>query len=152
METQSKPSLADAIQIYSIWVGTITQSEARRQHASSFYLSVVAALGAVSQHDAQQSIYAFCAIAFVATLWLYTIKYFQALAKAKFDVIEKMEAQLPLAPFREEWILFKSKYNKGRLFGLRLSTMESLLPIAALLITAPILAMEVLLWINSFIP
>ena len=66
--------------------------------------------------------------------WLLYIISFKKLNKAKFDVINKMETQLPAQPFKDEWdALVNDKwYIKG-------STIEKVLPISFLIIYAALL-------------
>lgn len=65
----------------------------------------------------------------ICVSWLLYIISFKKLNKAKFDVINKMETQLPAQPFKDEWdALTKDKwYVKG-------SSIEKVLPISFLAI------------------
>lgn len=43
----------------------------------------------------------------IAGAWWLLLRSYRDLSKAKWDVIEKMEKQLPLQPFADEWMSLK---------------------------------------------
>ncbi|WP_418739003.1 RipA family octameric membrane protein [Ellagibacter isourolithinifaciens] len=70
----------------------------------------------------------------ICASWLLYITSFKKLNKAKFDIINEVETQLPTQPFKDEWgVLTKDKrYVKG-------STIEKVLPISFLIVYAALL-------------
>ena len=47
----------------------------------------------------------------VCILWLNTIRSYQQLSRVKYDIVNEIEAKLPLAPFSHEWEKLKLEYN-----------------------------------------
>lgn len=127
------------LEIYRIWVDTITAAERRRHFVSASYaflaLAPIPVAGALPDVEV---IYIAAPVYFVSGLWLATVYSFRCLAMAKFKVIEEMEETLPVAPFREEWRLLQS--NPGRLFGLwdytGLTRLEMACPLALLVLSS----------------
>lgn len=54
----------------------------------------------------------------VCCIWIMFIKYYRQLNTAKFEIINKIEKDLPIQAFNEEWAILKS--NKNYLDGTRL--------------------------------
>lgn len=57
----------------------------------------------------------------VCCIWIMFIKYYRHLNTAKFEVINKIEKDLPIQAFNEEWVILKS--NKNYLDGTKLETL-----------------------------
>ena len=127
------------LEIYRIWVDTITAAERRRHFVSASYaflaLAPVPVAGALPDVEV---IYIAAPVYFVSGLWLATVYSFRCLAIAKFKVIEELEETLPVAPFREEWRVLKSNPNK--LFGpwdySQLTRLEMACPVALLVLSS----------------
>lgn len=115
------------IEIYGIFVRTITAAENRRQQASTIYLGIIVAVftvaGAVDELPR-----ALPAIATLATsiIWLATVKYFRRLAQAKFAAIKSIESDLPVAPFKLEW----QEFDRRRKYKFGLTQIEMIAPLA----------------------
>lgn len=104
------------LEIYRIWVETITAAERRRHFVSAGYAALaIAPITVAGVLPDVEMIYIAAPVYFVSGLWLTTVYSFRCLARAKFKVIEELEASLPAAPFREEWRVLKS--NPNGLFG-----------------------------------
>ena len=102
------------LEIYKVFVTTITANENRRQQTSTVYLGMVAAVvtaaGVVRDIPL---IYPALVILSISVIWFFTIRYFRRLAKAKFAVVSKIEEGLPIAAFEMEWqILSAGKNNR----------------------------------------
>lgn len=102
------------LEIYKVFVTTITANENRRQQTSTVYLGMVAAVvtaaGVVRDIPL---IYPALVILSISVIWFFTIGYFRRLAKAKFEVVSKIEEDLPIAVFDMEWqILSTGKNNR----------------------------------------
>ena len=102
------------LEIYKVFVTTITANENRRQQTSTVYLGMVAAVvtaaGVVRDIPL---IYPALVILSISVIWFFTIRYFRRLAKAKFAVVSKIEEDLPIAAFEMEWqILSAGKNNR----------------------------------------
>lgn len=121
---QDVTSIDHRIEIYRIFVETVTAAENRRQQVSAIYIGVIAAIVTIASAvgNAAWTILAGTIVAVSAT-WFMSIWYFRKLAKAKFDVIGKMESDLPIAPFAQEWKMFK---QEGKFIGL--THMEMVFP------------------------
>lgn len=118
---------SEIVEIYSIYVQTITANEQRRQTLAAFYLSLVAAGIALlaSEKDIQYIAIAI-PITIVSLVWFATIRYFRNLAKAKFIVIADLESNFEIKPFTKEWEYYKQE--KGRL-KIGLTHLELIIPI-----------------------
>jgi len=117
------------LSLHKLMSDTITAAERRRQQASTFYLTIIAALIALGGSDVGVDKYTISISTIVISLlWLASIRYFRSLSKAKFDVISDLEMSMEYALFQKEWDYFKTKYHKGRFIGLELSTIEMALP------------------------
>lgn len=116
------------IDLYSVFVQTIISNETRRQQASAIYLSLISvgvvALGSI---ELESKYFVLVPIMVVSVIWFLTIRYFRALAKAKFHVIEKLEQDWSIKPFELEWQHVKQNWTWR---GLELSNIETYLPIA----------------------
>lgn len=115
-------------EIYSVYVGTITAAEQRRQQSSVLYLSMISAgvvfWGGVPTFD---PIFVIGPITVISLIWFLTIAYFRALAEAKFAVIQHLEKEWPIQPFALEWNHFK-KPKKASFLTVALTKLEMLLP------------------------
>jgi len=47
----------------------------------------------------------------VCILWLNMIRSYQQLSRVKYDIVNEIEAKLPLAPFTHEWEKLKLEHN-----------------------------------------
>ena len=91
------------IDIYRIFVQTITAAESRRQQVSAMYMSVIAVIGTAAATFKNSTPMLLAAIIIIfSTAWLVSICYFRRLAKAKFHVIKKIESDLVIASFKIE--------------------------------------------------
>ena len=102
------------LEIYKVFVTTITANENRRQQTSTVYLGMVAAvITAAGVVRDIPLIYPALVILSISVIWFFTIRYFRRLAKAKFAVVSKIEEDLPIAAFDMEWqILSTGKNNR----------------------------------------
>ncbi|WP_433622062.1 RipA family octameric membrane protein [Nocardia sp. CA-120079] len=110
---ESIPS-AQVMDLYKMAVEMADRVSARRGTANSFFLTVqtafVAVLGLADPH-LTKSLWASIAVALAgislsATWWL-QLKSYRDLNRAKFDVINKIEEQLPVKVFSDEWTALK---------------------------------------------
>jgi len=94
---------------YKLAVEMADRVSARRATANSFFVTVqsaqVTAFG-FSKHE--QWPLAVAGIV-VATAWWLSLRSYRMLNAAKFDVINKMEERLPVAPYRDEWAILDRK-------------------------------------------
>ncbi len=84
-------------------------------------LAIIAALSIVLDF---KSIFILIAGIAICILWFFSILNYKRLNSAKFDVINKLEEELPCNPFNQEWEILKNgkKYKEG-------TTLEKFLPI-----------------------
>lgn len=115
------------LEIYKVYISTITANENRRQQASVVYLGMVAAIitavGIVS--NKMPLIYPASLILLISLVWFLTIGYFRRLAKAKFSVVSEMEKDFPIAPFEMEWEILSTEKNNR----ISLTHLEMFLPL-----------------------
>lgn len=112
------------VEIYKTFVETITAAESRRQQVSAMYISIIAAIVTVaSAVTSAASISLAGIIIALSVTWFMSIQYFRKLAKAKFEVVKRIENDLPIAPFALEWKEFK---QNGKFVGL--THVEMVLP------------------------
>lgn len=105
------------IEIYGIFVRTITATENRRQQASTIYLGIIVAVFTVAGAvDDLPTVLPAIATLCTSIIWLVTVQYFRRLAQAKFAAIKSLESDFPVAPFKLEWQEFHR--NQRRKIGL----------------------------------
>jgi hypothetical protein len=106
---ESEPPDTELIlKIYSLMVEMSDRVSQRRQAANSFYLSVNTALiggSAFLTSTAPNRALWVLGVAGMAIclLWIRNISSYKTLNAAKFEVIHRLEAQLPVRPYKEEW-------------------------------------------------
>ncbi|GJL96608.1 MAG: hypothetical protein DHS20C06_04250 [Hyphobacterium sp.] len=120
----------EKIQLYGIYVGTITAAENRRQSYSAILLTLYAATFALLGSDfAIDPIFVVPALAVISWIWWSKIRFLKKLAKSKFAVIEELEAEFEIKPFKSEWKHFKE--NRKLDLPLGLSDLEMAIPLLA---------------------
>lgn len=137
----------EILELYKTYVVTITANEQRRQQLSAFYLSLVAAgvaaLGAIKNLD---PLYIVGPAFVISLIWYMSIKYFRALAKAKFKVVAEMENRFPVQPFALEWKFYKDDNKtedaKERTVRPGLSHLDMAVPFVLLLASGGYLAIR----------
>lgn len=117
------------LEIYKLAVEMADRISARRAVASSFFLTAQSALivlvGATSSDD-----WAFALPGSVLALtWWLLLRSYRLLNKAKFEIIQGMEAQLPAAPFQAEWDLLDPKGKRWRERYFELGLLERIVPV-----------------------
>ena len=121
----------EMLELYKTYVETITANESRRQSISALYVSLIAAAGALLASDTESNeVWIAAAILIVSVVWFLSVRYFARLARAKFDVIERMESTFSFAPFAVEWEQFKSDGASSRLglSGWTLTRFDQVIP------------------------
>lgn len=99
---------SEMLELYSVYVETVTANEQRRQALSAFYTTIIAAGAAFLTSDNDYDhVWIISAIFVISVIWYLTIRYFRRLAKAKFEVIKLMESHFAVQPFGLEWKFFK---------------------------------------------
>lgn len=112
-------------ELYKIVVDTISQNESKRLQANSTYLGIVVALATVSASVRDINLNVILLLCLVVSLiWFLTIKFHRDLAKAKFEVLGKLEDGMVIRPFAEEWKIYKSHKYK-----LTLTQIELVVPV-----------------------
>lgn len=84
----------------------------KRNNSNGLFISLNAALFAVITFtwDYKSILLSIVGIV-VCILWLNTIQSYRNLSRVKYDIINEIEKQLPLAPLSHEWELLKLKHN-----------------------------------------
>ncbi len=115
----SAPSTEQVLEQYKLYVEMADRISARRQTANSFFLTVntaiVALLGylrTVQENSGVGQLFFLVAAAgmVLAYLWYRTVRSYQNLNSAKFEVIHEIEQALPLRPYDREW----EKVGRGK--------------------------------------
>lgn len=143
--------MSDKLEIYKIGVASAENVSERRMKANAFFVTLntalVGFLGLMYKTIAvdKKSILVFMsAVGIVLSLaWFFSLRSYKRLNKAKYDVLVKIEKDLPYQFFAEEWTLLKRQdshdnelvdFRKGWLkFHDRytdLTNIEALAPIA----------------------
>lgn len=110
---EKKEDQATILEIYRIFVTTVTAAENRRQQTSTVYLGMIVALTTVTSAFQDIRFYSVVGVILISIFWLLSISYFRRLAKAKFHVIKILEAKLPFAAFDTE-NAFRTEGTKGK--------------------------------------
>lgn len=113
----------------------------RRDVMNNVFVTLnLAIIAAVSIGWDLKSIMVLAAGIVTCIIWLFFIRNFKLLNKAKFDVINQLEEKLPDKPFKEEWELLKKnkKYNDG-------TKLEKVVPITFIILYAIAIIIIILL-------
>ena len=110
---------ATILSLYNTAVEMADRTTARRAGANSFFLTLNTALAAVvgivssarkppphgnvPSFDAYGLVVTAIAGVVLALVWWALLRYYRRLNGAKFDVINKIEKQLPVRPYTDEW-------------------------------------------------
>lgn len=130
------------MEIYKLAVEMADRISARRAIANAFFLTVSTTLVAVVGLRSQTSGSALLPVSVcvagiaVAACWWLLLRNYRKLNEAKFEVINKIEAErLPITPFVDEWTLLsaggasQSRIGKVKLGLRQLGNVERVVPI-----------------------
>lgn len=103
------------LELYKLAVEMADRVSARRGGANAFFVTVqsalVAALGFLAGQDPappDRYMVALCAVGLAAAAsWYLLLRSYRDLNRAKFAVINKLESQLPVSLFADEWTELK---------------------------------------------
>jgi hypothetical protein len=109
------------LELYKTAVEMADRTSARRAGANSFFLTLNTVLAAVvgivssarkppphgnlPSYDAFGLVSTAIAGVVLALVWWALLRYYRRLNAAKFDVINKLEEQLPACPYTDEWAI-----------------------------------------------
>jgi hypothetical protein len=114
------------VEIHATIVETACASETKRQSVSvtsAGLLSAGVALAAANQHFAFE--YMILPAMIISAIWFVTVRFYQKLAKAKWEVVKEIETRLPFQPFTREWEIYQKANHK---FTFGPSTLEQVIP------------------------
>jgi len=102
---------SDYLEIYKLYVASADNTSSRRQAANSFFLTlntaILAFLGYVKPSFGQEigrlTILATLAGMVLCYIWYRLILSYKGLNSGKFEVIHRIERQLPISPYDAEW-------------------------------------------------
>lgn len=114
------------IALHATVVETACASESKRQSVSVTSAALISAGAAVAAiNDDFEFAFIIIPLMILAAIWFVTVRFYQQLANAKWDVVHEIEAELAYAPFTREWQLYNA--SKGR-FTFGPSTLEQVIP------------------------
>ena len=127
-----------SLELYQVYVTTITATEARRQQANTAYLSFTGVSVAIFSAGHLSTFWFAVLLFLISLIWEATVRYFRRLSQAKFHVIGKLEKEWLLKPFGAEWEHFKTHQSSGtdqigigvRYIPLSLTYVELAVPVA----------------------
>jgi len=126
--------LDESLQTYQIYVSSLIAHESKRLQSNAMYGA--SSLGVVGfLPDIADVRLVYLVLAIIAILWFQKILYYRRLSKSKFYVIDMMEDNLSLQPFRQEWIHFK----RTKWFSFELTWIELCVPLVQFLISVLLL-------------
>ena len=106
--------IKEILELYSVYVQTITANEQRRLQISVFYTSLITGwLALIGIIDSLKVFYITIPIFGISIVWFLSIRYFRALAKAKFSVIKELEKHFFIQPFAIERKHYKGQDNSN---------------------------------------
>jgi hypothetical protein len=122
------------ISMHATLVDTACASETKRQSVSvtSAALISVAAAWVASDKDFER-IDLVLPLLILCSIWFVTVRYYQQLAKAKWEVIHEIEDKLAFQPFKREWTIYKERKHP---FTFGPSTLEQIIPALIFLASA----------------
>ena len=124
---------------YKIYVEMADRVSQRRDQSNRFYVTIVSALAAivvviarfgVPENGALLEVAFFVVGLFGVALsgvWYFNIRSYRTLNSAKFDIINRIEKQLPFAGYSEEWEILRPP--SGRRPYLQLTRVEQFVPL-----------------------
>ena len=128
---------------YKLYVEMADRISQRRDQSNKFYATVYSALAAVlllaARFDLSDSTLGivFLAVGIVGTslafIWRLNIESYRALNRAKFAVIQEIEASLPFPGYKKEWELLRPPQRKPKY--LQLTRVEQYVPAIFLLLS-----------------
>lgn len=125
--TYDNCTMAEKLELYRLMVETVSANEARRQQMMTLYVSLfVAGFAALGSIEALDPLYLVVPALALSIVWYSSLRYFRALATAKFAVISHLEEDFPIKPFDME-----RKATPKR--KLELSQLEMMLPALTIL-------------------
>lgn len=116
---------SDYLSMYHAYVASADSVSQRRANANSFFWTVSLGLLGVTTFFAPEGSDLVFLVALAGMLlsfgWLRALESYRSLNAAKFEVIQAMEKQLPLAPFTAEWQVCLRQSKARRHEGLTVS-------------------------------
>lgn len=143
METETlaekpTPPAPSTLDLYTVYVQTITAAEQRRNQVALAYLAVISIVaGLIGIYDETDALWFVGPIGALALLWFLNMLYFRSLAKAKFEVIKDLEKDWEYKPFAQEWEYLHSMPGYKRV---SLSMVETTVPLLICLAAASYVA------------
>lgn len=129
------------LHLHSTMVDTITAAENRRQNYSTLSFGLISAGFALFGSDIDiDKIFISVPVLAISITWLVTVRFFAKLAKAKWDVVDEIEEELNVQPFRREWELFRASKSK---LDIGPAKLEQFTPILAILTAGSYIAFRV---------
>lgn len=115
---------------YKLAVEMADRVSARRATANSFFVTVQSALVTAFGFAKDDRWPLAVAGILVAAVWWLSLRSYRMLNGAKFEVINKMEGQLPAAPYKDEWAILDRKDGPLHKRYAALSFVEQVVPLA----------------------
>ncbi len=122
---------------YKLYVELTDRVSQRREQSNRFYVTLVAAIAALlilaARLEVTEGVWpviflisGLFGIA-LSIVWFVNLNSYRQLNRAKFDIINKMEKQLPAAPYADEWELLRPKDGPANYF--QLTRVERFVPV-----------------------
>lgn len=129
---ENEESHSQLLQQWQTCVEMANSVSQRRDNMNNLFVSLnLAITAAVSFTWDMKSLFILTAGIVLCFLWLRFIRTYRLLNRAKFDVIDEIEKQLPSQPFYREWTLLKANKNYKNA-----TVLERVLPITFIVLYA----------------
>ena len=122
---------------YKLYVEMADRVSQRREQSNRFYMTVVAAIVAIlivaARFGTPEGIWPMMFLiaglfgTALSLVWYFNIKSYRQLNTAKFAIINKMEQQLPAAPYADEWELLRPQDGPAKY--IQLTRIERFVPV-----------------------
>lgn len=131
----------ERLELYRIVVDSITTNEARRQQVMNINITLmIGGLAAIGGIETLDPLFMVVPGLLLSVIWLGSVRYFRALAQAKFSVISTLEEGFEIKPYALEWKNMKKVTFNLTHLEMFVPTLVIVICIAYLILRSPVIS------------